>query len=77
MSSKRSLRDEALALPLDKRASLARELLESLDQAEADPTAGEAWARLIEQRAREVEDGTAPLVEWSEVRERLIARWRR
>jgi hypothetical protein len=67
----------SIALPLDKRAALAHELLESLDQSEADPAAGEAWARLIEQRAREVEDGSAPLVEWSEVRERLIARWRR
>ena len=78
LASEKSIRDEALALPLEKRAALAHELLESLDDNESDPTtAASAWIDVIEQRAREVEDGTAELVEWSAVRERLAARWRR
>jgi putative addiction module component (TIGR02574 family) len=77
MASEKDIRDGALSLPLEKRAALARELLESLDAADADPAASEAWAKVIEQRAREVDDGTAELVEWEAVQERLSARWRR
>ena len=77
MASEKNIRDEALALSVEKRAALAHELLESLDESESDPAAADAWADLIEQRAREVEDGTAELVEWGAVRERLAARWRR
>jgi putative addiction module component (TIGR02574 family) len=77
MASEKDIHAEALALPLDKRAALAHALFKSLDQAEHDPAAAEAWAELIEKRTREVDDGTAELVEWSSVRERLTARWRR
>ena len=77
MASDKNIRDEALALPAEKRAALAHELLESLDDDESDPTAASAWVDVIEQRAREVEDGTAELVQWSAVRDRLTARWRR
>ena len=77
MASEKNIRDEALALPLEKRAALAHDLLQSLEENESDPAAAAAWVRLIEERARAVEDGTAELVEWSAVRERLAARWRR
>jgi putative addiction module component (TIGR02574 family) len=65
----------ALALPAPERARIAHELIASLDEAE-DPGAAEAWLAEIGRRAREVEDGSAELEEWSVVRERLAARRR-
>lgn len=62
----------ALALPRDERASLARELIASLDEPLEDPAVVEAaWAEEIERRVREVEDGTADLVDWETVKARL------
>ena len=66
---------DALTLPRRERAKLAHELLVSLD-AQEDPGAAEAWLVEIDRRAREVEDGTAVLEEWTTVRDRLTARWR-
>lgn len=65
----------ALALPAPERARLAHELIVSLDGAE-DPSSAEAWIAEIGRRAREVEEGSAVLEEWSMVRERLAARRR-
>jgi putative addiction module component (TIGR02574 family) len=65
----------ALALPPRDRARLAHELIASLDR-DGDPDAAEAWLAEIGRRAREVEDGTAVLEDWSVVRERLAACWR-
>jgi hypothetical protein len=50
--------EEALTLPADERDALARELLESVD--EAKPETEQAWAEIIARRARAVLDGTAP-----------------
>ena len=65
----------ALALPAPERARLAHELLVSLDEAE-DPNAAEAWLAEIGRRAREVDEGSAVLEEWSVVRDRLAVRRR-
>jgi putative addiction module component (TIGR02574 family) len=47
---------EALELPTEDRAALAEELLASLHA--PDPNVEQAWAKLIERRAKEVlEDG--------------------
>lgn len=67
------LRKEALALPLDERAALARDLLVSLDEP-ADPNAEEAWAEEIGRRAEAVANGTATLVDWDEAEKRITAR---
>jgi putative addiction module component (TIGR02574 family) len=67
---------DALSLPTAERARLARELLRSLDESE-DPDADAEWRAEIERRAREGKSGEAQLAEWSEVRQRLTARWRR
>lgn len=68
------LRAEALALPADARADLARILLESLHEEEADPDAAAVWAAEIDRRAQAIADGTAKLVDWEDARERITAR---
>jgi putative addiction module component (TIGR02574 family) len=67
----------ALALSAKERAKLARDLLESLHDAdEGDVDA--AWVEEIDRRALQVEDGTAKLVDWDvargEIAQRLKAR---
>jgi putative addiction module component (TIGR02574 family) len=75
MASEKDILTDALALPAEKRARIAHELLMSLDDRE-DPDAGDAWLAEIDRRAREVEAGTAELESWDVVRERLAQRWR-
>ena len=65
----------ALRLPGDARAALAAELLQSLDQAEADgdDDVEDAWADEIKRRLDEVDAGTVTPIPWSEARRRLLA----
>ena len=67
---------EALGLPHDERARLARELLASLSDGE-DADAASHWLDEIERRANEVRDGTAQFEDWETVRARLENRWRK
>lgn len=64
--------DQAVALEEADRATLAGLLLESLD-AEPDAGAEAAWAREIERRVRELDDGRVRAVSWQEVKARLLA----
>ena len=70
---------EALALSVDERATVAAELLASLDDDAADdPTEVEAaWAAEIEMRARRVMAGQSQGVPWDEVRARAEAALRK
>lgn len=63
---------EAVELPESDRATLAGAMLESLDPAPT-PEVRIAWSREIERRVREIDDGTAELVDWEEVRAELFA----
>jgi Putative addiction module component len=47
---------DALALPDEERAFLARELIVSLDL-EIDPNAESEWAKVIDRRSREISEG--------------------
>lgn len=47
---------EALALPDEERAFLARELIVSLDS-EMDPDAQVEWTAVIDRRSREISEG--------------------
>ena len=67
MTEKRVWAD-ALALPAHERKTLARELLEGVEGDAPDP---EQLAE-IERRLDDVEAGTATLVPWEEMRERLV-----
>ncbi len=74
--SNQDLLSTALSLPTHERARLAHELIVSLDQSE-DADAGETWLAEIERRAREVDSGSVALEDWTTVRARWGARWRK
>jgi putative addiction module component (TIGR02574 family) len=63
------LLSEALELPLDERAKIAAELLESLEEAEADVE--EAWAREIERRVAAARVGELASTDWRTVLDRI------
>ena len=65
----RELLSEALELPLDERAKMAAELLESLQEADADVE--EAWAREIERRVAAARTGELASTDWRAVLDRV------
>ncbi|MDZ4858231.1 MAG: addiction module protein [Candidatus Hydrogenedentes bacterium] len=62
---------EALKLPAEARAALATSLLDSLDEI-IDEDAEQAWDVEIARRIREIDEGRATLVPWSEARRQII-----
>ena len=62
---------EALKLPAEARAALAGSLLDSLDET-VDEDAESAWEIEIARRIKEIDEGHAELVPWSEVRRRIV-----
>ena len=60
---------EALELPLDERAKIVAELLESLDQAEEDVE--EAWASEIQKRVAAARAGELASTDWRTVLARV------
>ena len=75
MSASKAVLDQALKLPRDQRAGVARELIASLDDPAEEGVEG-AWLDEAERRQREAAAGTVPLEDWSEVRERIASRLR-
>lgn len=71
MSAAERLLPEVLALPVDERAKLVHQLLESL---ESVPEVGldDAWIAELERRSREVETGAVALVPWETARENIL-----
>jgi putative addiction module component (TIGR02574 family) len=65
----RDLLTEALELPLDERAKMAAELLESLDAAEVEVE--ESWAREIERRVATVRASELASTDWRAVLDRV------
>ncbi|WP_437898967.1 addiction module protein [Sorangium sp. So ce124] len=64
----------ALRLPGHARAALAAELLQSLDEVDADgDDVEEAWTDEIKRRLDEVDAGTVTPIPWPEARRRLLA----
>ncbi len=61
----RDLLNDALQLPLDDRAEIAAELLESLEEAEEDVEA--AWAAEIHRRLAEARTGEIESTDWRAV----------
>lgn len=60
---------EALGLPLDERAKMAADLLESLDEAEEDVAA--AWAEEIKTRVAAARAGELESTDWRVVLDRV------
>jgi putative addiction module component (TIGR02574 family) len=67
---------EALALPVEDRASVAAELLASLEKSPTEDAAvvQAAWALEIERRAKRVLSGESSGEPWDSVRERTARR---
>ena len=67
------LRAAALALNPAQRDSLALDLILSVLEFDEEPEPGydEAWAAELDRRLRSIEDGTAKLIPWEEVKARL------
>ncbi|WP_437287551.1 addiction module protein [Sorangium sp. So ce406] len=66
---------EALQLPPEERADVAKRLIDSLD-GPADEDVEAAWLAEVERRLQDVDRGTATVKPWDEVRERLARRLR-
>jgi putative addiction module component (TIGR02574 family) len=60
---------EALELPMDERAKIAAELLDSLGDAEGDVEA--AWAEEIQRRVAAVRAGELESTDWRTVLDRV------
>ena len=60
---------EATELDEKDRAKLAGLLLESIDT-EADPDVEAAWAAELDRRSASVDDGSAELIPWEDVKRR-------
>ena len=74
MAEVKEVLDEALRLAPDDRASVAVELLESLEASPEDASEVEAaWAAEIERRARRVLRGDSGGAPWDDVRRRIEA----
>lgn len=65
----RTLLQEALELPLDERAKMAAELLESLQEAEEEVE--QAWASEIENRVAAARAGELVSTDWRTVLDRV------
>lgn len=65
----RDVLTEALELPLDERAKMAADLLESLHEAEADVE--EAWRSEIQKRVAATRAGELASTDWRTVLERV------
>jgi putative addiction module component (TIGR02574 family) len=63
---------EALGLPSEARAALAGVLIDSLDDT-LDSDAETAWAEEVTRRLREIDQGQARTIPWSEARASILA----
>jgi putative addiction module component (TIGR02574 family) len=73
-SDAETVRAAALQLSSEARASLAAELIESLDEVEeAAEDVEAAWVEEVGRRLAEIDAGTVTPVPWSEARRRIWA----
>ena len=75
MSSRNAVLAEALQLPPEERADVAKSLIASLD-GPADEDVEAAWLAEVERRLQGVDRGTAKVEPWDAVRDRLASRLR-
>ena len=68
----RQLLEQAMNLPTDARADLARHLLESLD-AKREEGVDEAWAEEIKRRVEIADSDQAEWLSWDEARKCILA----
>ena len=73
--SRNAVLAQALQLPREERADVAKLLIASLDDP-ADEGVEAAWLAEVERRLQDVDRGTAKLEPWEVVRTRIAARLR-
>lgn len=66
--------EAAMKLPEDEREQLAIELSTSVHGGFASAQIEQEWTAEIQRRSQQIDDGTAELVEWSEIKERIANR---
>ena len=71
MNAVQEIRQLVLSLPEDDRASLARDLLASLEPDDSDTDVDAAWAAEIEARSQAVARGEFTASDWRESVERI------
>ena len=71
MAAEQELTTQAMKLPADQRATLARRLILSLESPDYDADADHLWEREIEQRLTAIDRGEVEPVEWRESIERI------
>jgi putative addiction module component (TIGR02574 family) len=71
MAVQAELLNRVMSLPNEERATLARELILSLEPTAFDAGAEAAWEAEIERRLADVDQGNAKLVDWRESVERI------
>ena len=77
MATAKNLLEQALELPRADRASLARDIIASLDEPlEPAEDVQAAWLEEVERRLIEVDAGRAKTVPWDEVRRQIATRLR-
>ena len=76
MSTYEEIINAALALPPSERATLAEQLLESLD-AEEQARIDALWAEEAERRDKELEDGVVAAIPGKQVMNGLRSRYKR
>jgi putative addiction module component (TIGR02574 family) len=75
MATTKDLLSLALELPRPDRASLAHDLIASLDEpSEPADDVDAAWLTEIERRMADVDAGRVTTVPWSEARKQILAR---
>jgi putative addiction module component (TIGR02574 family) len=73
--SRNAVLAQALQLPPEERADVAKLLIASLDDP-ADEGVEAAWLNEVERRLQDVDRGTAKFESWEVVRARIAARLR-
>ena len=64
-----SVRRDALRLSQDERELLALDLAMSMEK---QPGYDQAWAKEIERRLKEVDEGKADLIDWAEAEQEIF-----
>jgi putative addiction module component (TIGR02574 family) len=64
MAAEQELTAQAMSLPADQRAQLARRLILSLESPDYDADADQLWGREIEQRLAAIDRGEVEPLEW-------------
>ncbi|MBN1655080.1 MAG: addiction module protein [Deltaproteobacteria bacterium] len=71
-SRARQILEEALTLPEEERLFLVEALKESFEPVEPQEEVDAAWRDEINRRLKSIEDGTAVLHEWQDVKRELL-----